>query len=63
MKESWIKIEDGLPEEEINVLACNVNQNHEFFYIAYLWDGLWIDSMTDNTIEVTHWQYCVLPSK
>lgn len=61
MKNSWVSVKSEMPEDETNVLACNTEDKHDFFYIAYLWEGIWIDSMTDNTIDVTHWQYFSKP--
>jgi hypothetical protein len=56
MKQDWINIKDGLPDET-DVVLCFTNYGNKI--LAYIENGLWQDSnqfySTEYPESITHW--------
>lgn len=46
----WIKVEDQLPEERVEVLVKN--EEHQCFDVGFLLNGKWLSKVG----KVTHWK-------
>ena len=52
---SWISVEYKMPEENKLCLVCDVDK---WLYVAFLNDGTFLESITDNYIAgVEYWMY------
>lgn len=60
--EDWIKVEDGLPEVEVDVLMYHPNGYFHQVYVGYH-NGKEFRENEGSIIVPTHWMPLVLPNE
>lgn len=58
-EEAWHRVQETMPDDDIDVLAYN--EHLDTFFIAYHEDGTWFGGVAGQT--VTHWKELVPPEK